>query len=115
MVPGDVVLQQQPVATEQVAGVGEDPPGADGGVELGCWRHPGPAQTLVVEWVGCPAIGKVRAEFLTAWAQLMEALVAERRPDRPVAPIAGTAAVGAVVHLLATVIEEGRDLSSVSG
>ncbi|MGH3620716.1 MAG: hypothetical protein ACRDQ5_02875 [Sciscionella sp.] len=30
-----------------------------------------------------------------------------RRPDRPVPPMAGTAAVGAVVHLLATVIEEG--------
>ncbi|WP_433732849.1 hypothetical protein ACQP0C_11090 [Nocardia sp. CA-129566] len=42
----------------------------------------------------------------------MEALVAERRPDRPVAPMAGTAAVGAVVHLLGTAIEEGRDLMS---
>jgi hypothetical protein len=38
-----------------------------------------------------------------------------RRPDRPVPPMAGTAAVGAVVHLLATAIEEGRDLSSMSG
>ncbi len=47
-------------------------------------------------------------------AQLMKALVAERRPDRPVPPLAGTAAIGAVVHLLATVIEEGRDLSSMS-
>jgi hypothetical protein len=28
----------------------------------------------------------------------MEALVAERRPDRPIPPMAGTAAVGAVVH-----------------
>jgi len=45
----------------------------------------------------------------------MEALVAERRPDRPVPPMAGTAEVGTVVHLLATVIEEGRDLSSMSG
>jgi hypothetical protein len=45
----------------------------------------------------------------------MEALVAERRPDRPVPPMAGTAAIGAVVHLLATAIEEGRDLSSMSG
>ncbi|GAA0622810.1 hypothetical protein GCM10010174_47250 [Kutzneria viridogrisea] len=35
---------------------------------------------------------------------------AERRPDR-----GGTVAVGAVVHLLATAIEEGRDLSSMSG
>ncbi|WP_285489503.1 hypothetical protein [Amycolatopsis taiwanensis] len=32
--------------------------------------------------------------------QLMEALVAKRRPDRPVPPMAGTAVVGAVVHLL---------------
>ncbi len=48
-------------------------------------------------------------------AQLMEALVAERRPDRPVPPMAGTAAIGAVVHLLATAIEEGRDLSPISG
>ena len=39
-----------------------------------------------------------------AWA-----LVAERRPDRPVLPMAGTAAIGAVVNLLATAIEEGRD------
>ena len=38
-----------------------------------------------------------------------------RRPDRPVPPMAGTAAIGAVVHLLATAIEEGRDLSSISG
>ncbi|WP_269323961.1 hypothetical protein [Streptosporangium roseum] len=29
--------------------------------------------------------------------------------------MAGTAAVGAVVHLLAAAIEEGRDLSSMSG
>ena len=36
-------------------------------------------------------------------------------PDRPVPPMAGTAAVGAVVHLLATAIEEGRDLSSMNG
>lgn len=33
-------------------------------------------------------------------------------PDRPVPPMAGTAAIGAVVHLPATVIKEGRDLSS---
>ncbi|MDH6139359.1 MULTISPECIES: hypothetical protein [Kitasatospora] len=39
----------------------------------------------------------------------MVALVAGRRPDR-----AGTAAVGAVVHLPATAIEEGRDLSSMA-
>ncbi|MEU6580307.1 hypothetical protein [Nocardia sp. NPDC046763] len=38
-----------------------------------------------------------------------------RRPDRPVPPMAGTAAIGAVVHLLATAVEEGRDLSSISG
>jgi hypothetical protein len=40
-----------------------------------------------------------------------------RRPDRPGPPMAGTAAVGAVVHLLgtATAIEEGRDLPSMSG
>ncbi|MEU0506417.1 hypothetical protein [Nocardia sp. NPDC005998] len=43
------------------------------------------------------------------------AVVAERRPDRPVPPMAGTAAVGAVVQLLATAIEEGADLSSMSG
>jgi len=45
----------------------------------------------------------------------MEALVAERHPDRPVPPMAGTAEVGEVVHLLATAIEEGRGLSSMSG
>jgi hypothetical protein len=38
-----------------------------------------------------------------------------RRPDRPVPPMAGTAAVGAVVHLPATAIEEGPDLPSMSG
>jgi hypothetical protein len=38
----------------------------------------------------------------------MEALVAERRPGRPVPPMAGTGAVGAVVDLLAAAIEEGR-------
>jgi F420H(2)-dependent quinone reductase len=36
-------------------------------------------------------------------------------PTAPVPPMAGTAAIGAVVHLLATAIEEGRDLSSMSG
>ncbi|WP_406326929.1 hypothetical protein [Streptomyces sp. NBC_00203] len=41
--------------------------------------------------------------------------MAERRPDRPVQPMAGTAAIGAAVHLPATAIEEGRDLSSMSG
>jgi hypothetical protein len=77
--------------------------------------NPGPARALVVESFACPAIRKVRAECLAAWTQLMEALVAECRPDRPVPPMAGTAAIGAVVHLLATAIEEGRDLSSMSG
>jgi hypothetical protein len=38
-----------------------------------------------------------------------------RRLARPVPPMAGTAAIGAVVHLLATAIEEGRDPSSMSG
>jgi hypothetical protein len=37
-----------------------------------------------------------------------------RRPDRPVSPMAGTAAVGAVVHLSATATEEGWGLSSMS-
>jgi hypothetical protein len=37
------------------------------------------------------------------------------RPDRPVPPMAGTAAIGAVVQLLAAAIEDGRDLSSMSG
>ena len=37
----------------------------------------------------------------------------DRAPDQGWA--AGTAAIGAVVHLLATAIEEGRDLSSMSG
>jgi hypothetical protein len=41
--------------------------------------------------------------------------VAERRPDRPVPLMAGTAAIGVVVRLLAAAIEEGRDLSSMSG
>ncbi|MEV6592313.1 hypothetical protein [Streptomyces acidicola] len=45
----------------------------------------------------------------------MAALVAERRPDRPVPPMTGTAATGTVVHLSAAAIEEGRDLSSTSG
>jgi hypothetical protein len=35
----------------------------------------------------------------------MEALGAERRPDRPVPPMARTAAIGAVVRLPLTVIE----------
>ena len=33
----------------------------------------------------------------------------------PVPPMAGTAAIGAVVHLPTTAIEEGRDLSSMGG
>ena len=48
-------------------------------------------------------------------AQLIEALVAERRPDRPVPPMAGTAAIGAVAHLLATCHRGGRGPSSMSG
>jgi hypothetical protein len=43
----------------------------------------------VVESVACPAILRGRVERLEAWTQLMEALVAERRPDRPVPPMAG--------------------------
>jgi hypothetical protein len=39
----------------------------------------------------------------------------KRRPDRPVPPMAGTTTIGAVVHQSATAIEEGRDLSSMSG
>jgi hypothetical protein len=38
-----------------------------------------------------------------------------RRPDRPVPPMAGTAVVGAVVHLLATGVEGAGDPSSMSG
>ncbi|WP_328756076.1 hypothetical protein [Streptomyces sp. NBC_00271] len=76
---------------------------------------PGPALALVVESVACPAIRKVTGECLTAWAQLMEALVAERRPDRPVPPMGGTVAIGAIVYLPATAIEEDRDVSSMSG
>lgn len=38
-----------------------------------------------------------------------------RRPDRPVPPLAGTAAIGAVVQLLANAIEEGPGLSLMSG
>ena len=38
-----------------------------------------------------------------------------RRLDRPVPPMAGTAAIGAVVPLLATDIEDGREPSSTSG
>jgi hypothetical protein len=52
---------------------------------------------------------------VTRSGDIDRALVAERRPNRPVPPMAGTAAVGAVVHLPATAIEEGRDLSSMSG
>lgn len=58
--------------------------------------------------------GVVAVASVTA-IQLMEALVAGRRPDRPVRPMAGTAAIGAVVRRLAAAIEEGRDLSSMSG
>ncbi|MEV5383578.1 hypothetical protein [Streptomyces sp. NPDC052721] len=70
---------------------------------------------LVAESAACPAIRKVRVECLTAWAQLMESPVAERRPDRPVPSVAATAAIGAVVRLPAAAIEEGRDPSSMSG
>jgi hypothetical protein len=38
-----------------------------------------------------------------------------RRPDRPVPPVAGTAAIGAVVQLLGAAIEVGQDQSSMSG
>ena len=50
---------------------------------------PRPGRALVVESVACPAIRRVRVERLAAWTQLTEALVAERRPDRPVPPMAG--------------------------
>jgi len=56
----------------------------------------------------------LRSRFSISSAALA-ALVAERRPDRPVPPMAGTAAIGAVVHLPVTAIEEGRGLSSMSG
>ncbi|MFJ2828307.1 hypothetical protein ACIPC1_11985 [Streptomyces sp. NPDC087263] len=38
----------------------------------------------------------------------MDAPVAERHPGRTVPPVAGTAAIGAVVDLMAAAIEEGR-------
>lgn len=76
---------------------------------------PGPALALVVESVACPAIRKVTGRVPHGMAQLMEALVAERRPDRPVPPMGGTVAIGAIVHLPATAIEEDRDLSSMNG
>lgn len=41
--------------------------------------------------------------------------MAERRPDRPVPPGAGTTAIGAVVYLPAAAIEVGRGLSLMSG
>ncbi|MFD9224565.1 hypothetical protein ACFWDI_32260 [Streptomyces sp. NPDC060064] len=41
--------------------------------------------------------------------------MAERRPDRSVPPMAGTGAIGTVVHLPASAIEVGRGLSSMSG
>ncbi|QHA07754.1 hypothetical protein GQF42_34570 [Streptomyces broussonetiae] len=56
----------------------------------------------------------MRTACLAARARLMEEPVDERRPDRPVPPTAGTAATGAVVHLPATAIEEGRSLSSTT-
>jgi hypothetical protein len=36
-------------------------------------------------------------------------------PTGRVPPLTGTAVIGVVVHLLATAIEEGRDLSAMSG
>ena len=39
VVPGDVVVEQEAVAAEQVAGVGEDPSGGRGGVQLGEAGH----------------------------------------------------------------------------
>jgi hypothetical protein len=40
--------------------------------------------------------------------------VAKRRPARPVPPMAGTAAIGAVVQLLVTALDESRGLSLMS-
>lgn len=65
-------------------------------------RPPTPARVLVVEPVACPAIHEVAAECVTARAQLIKTLVAEHCPHRPVPPMAGTAAIGAVVRLPAT-------------
>jgi hypothetical protein len=45
----------------------------------------------------------------------MEAWWPSAAPAGRVPPRAGTAVIGAVVHLLATAIEEGRDLSWMSG
>jgi hypothetical protein len=60
--------------------------------------------------VGRPvgAIGDQDARPLRRWW-------AGAAPTGRYRPMAGTAAVGAVVHLLATALEEGRDLSSMSG
>lgn len=52
---------------------------------------------------------------LRGWVRLRAAPVAGRRPDRPVPPMAGNAAIGAVVRRPATAVEEGRYLSSMSG
>ena len=76
--------------------------------------NPGPARALIVESAACPAIRTARSRGLASWAQLLETLALERRPDEPVPAMAGTAAIGAVVHLLGTAIEEDRDLAGMS-
>ena len=77
--------------------------------------NPGPARALVVESVACPGdpqgTGRVPHGVGSA-----DGGAGGRAPPRP----AGTAdgryrRDRAVVHLLATAIEEGRDLSSMSG
>ncbi len=77
------------------------------------------ARALILE-IGAagPAVRARRAHALAAWADLLEAMAcraAERdRPRSYVPPWAGTAAVGAVTHLLETALDEGRDLEALA-
>jgi hypothetical protein len=65
--------------------------------------------------LGLPAVGPETDHDTNTSGAFADVNLATRRPDRGGTGHRRYRPVGTVVHLLATAIEEGRDLSSMSG
>jgi AcrR family transcriptional regulator len=74
--------------------------------------NPAAARALIVESAASPALRTARARNFAVWARMLEDLA--RDTGSPAPPLAGTAAVGAISHLLNVFLEEGRDLSTAA-
>lgn len=71
------------------------------------------ARALIIESAASPALRAARARNFAAWAKMLENFADTAQSPPP--PMAGTATVGALTQLLATFLEEDRDLATASG